>query len=379
MEKKETKAEARAKDVAVKKRLGIRGLPKDIYQSFAFTVSRYKWSVYEKRIVYRLIEMAQCEIQGIRFADGLHDIEPSSLIGAKEITMPVQDILANEKDTNFEQAKRAFKSLAKKGCEYENKEIWTYVNIITKPVINKGSGLVKFTVFDEFWRLLLRFGSDPKGYRKFELLTAMSFDSVFSMRLYELISGQQKTLEFDIETLAKMLQLTKRMMKVNTFEEKVLNVAQKELEEKAPYGFSYERKTVPSRGRSGEKVIGYKIIPHFIHKNRNNVLEIKDINAQLPAGGRFGGLLDPDVYDILIKELGWSKQSANANKTTLLQGQKTIPHFKDELRTWGGEARTASNPIGYIIQCIKNEVDKYEKDKEEKAVERLTTLGADLK
>lgn len=114
MEKKETKAEARAKDVAVKKRLGIRGLPKDIYQSFAFTVSRYKWSVYEKRIVYRLIEMAQCEIQGIRFADGLHDIEPSSLIGAKEITMPVQDILANEKDTNFEQAKRAFKSLAKK-------------------------------------------------------------------------------------------------------------------------------------------------------------------------------------------------------------------------------------------------------------------------
>lgn len=365
--KTETKAQAKAKDIATRKRLGIRGLPKDIYQSFAFTVSRYKWSIYEKRIVYRLIELAQCELQGIRFNDGLHNVEPMILTESKEITMPVQDILANEKDTNFEIAKKAFKSLAKKGLEYENKDIWAYINVISKPTITKGSGLVKFEVADEFWNVLLKFGDDPKGYRKFELLTAMSFESVYSMRLYELVSGQNRPLEYDLDTLGKMLQLTKRMMKVNTFEEKVLNVAHAELEEKAPYGFTYKRKTIPSRGRNKEKVVGYILTPYPIHKNRNHVLEIKDITSKLPAGGRFGGLLDPEVYRLLTKELGWPKASANSNKTILLKAQNTLPNFKNDLRRWGGEARTATNPIGYVITCIKNEVEEYERDNAAKA------------
>ena len=376
--KKETKAEAKAKDIATRERLGLgkNKLPKDIYQSFAFTVSRYHWSVYEKRIVYRLIEMAQYEIQGIKFSDGLHNVEPNQLMKMHEVTMPVQDILANEIDTNFEKAKGAFRSLAKKGCEYENDEIWTYVNIISKPTILKGSGLVKFNVYDEFWRLLLRFGSDPKGYRKYELLTAMSFDSVYSMRIYDIISGQKKPLVLTLENIKSMLQLTKRMADPSILEEKVLNVAKAELDEKAPYGFDYERNEVKSRGRNGKKVVGYTLTPYPIHANRNNALEMKDISAKLPAGGRFGGLLSPELYNYLTINLQWSKASVNANKQTLLKAQKTLPDILSDLSYFNAKARDKANPVGYVIQSIKNKVEQYEKDNERKQQETHETVQA---
>lgn len=357
------------KEVTTREKLGLSRLPKDIYQSFAFTVSRYRWSVYEKRIVYRLIEMAQCELQGVKFSDGLHNIEPNKLAELHEITMPVQDILANEKDTHFDKAKAAFKSLAKKGCEYEDDEEWAFVNIIAKPKIKKGSGLIHFVVFDEFWRLLLRFGSDPKGYRKYELLTAMSFDSIYSMRLYELVSGQKNQLEFSLETLADMLQLTKRMSRPDALEARVLNVAQAELDEKAPYSFTYKRKTVPSRGRNKEKVVGYYIQPRFIHQNRNNALEMKDISAKLPAGGRFGGLLSPDLYKYLTTNLGWSKASVNANKQLLVKAQKTLPDLLSDLSYFNSKGRNAGNQVGYVINALKNKIEQYEKDNERKRQE----------
>lgn len=358
MAKKETKQEKKAADLATRKRLGLRGLPKDIYQSFAFTVSRYKWSIYEKRIVYRLIEMAQCELEGIRFSDGLHNIEPNKLMKLHEITMPVKDILANEEDKHYTQAKAAFKSLSKKGCEYENDEIWSYVNIIAHPTINKGSGLVKFTVFDEFWKLLLKFGSDPKGYRKIELLTAMSFDSVYSMRIYELISGQTRPMTWDLAFITDRFQLTKRMSSPPILEERVLAPAKKELDEKAPYSFKYERIEVKSRGRGGKKVTGYTITPYPIQKNRNNVLEMKDITAKLPSGGRFGGLLKTELYDLLTKEFGWPKDSVNSNKTLFMRAEKELqlPDLIDTLRRFYGLGRTANNPIAYVIHCLQEEL-----------------------
>ncbi|MCZ2609843.1 replication initiation protein, partial [Bacteroides fragilis] len=59
------------------------------------------------------------------------------------------------------------------------------------PEIKKNSGSVKFYVFDNIWRCLLDF---TKGFKKYELITAMKFKSAYAMRFYELMSGQTKPL-----------------------------------------------------------------------------------------------------------------------------------------------------------------------------------------
>ena len=83
---------------------------KNVIQSYTLTTSRYKFTAYEKRILYRIVEYAQDEIKGIMIRDNLHKIE-HSLFG-REITMPIVDILKDEQDENYTIAEKAFSSLS---------------------------------------------------------------------------------------------------------------------------------------------------------------------------------------------------------------------------------------------------------------------------
>ena len=48
---------------------------KDQIQSYIMTTAKYDFSVYEKRILYRIVEMAQGELQGVRFTTDCKKIE----------------------------------------------------------------------------------------------------------------------------------------------------------------------------------------------------------------------------------------------------------------------------------------------------------------
>ena len=331
---------------------------KDIVQSYRFTMSRCKLTVPERRIMIRITELAQCEIKGLKLKDHKCQIVPNELLQLKEVTLPLSSIFPDSNTLggrDYEDVKKAFKSLAKKGLEYETKNFWQYTEIITKPKIYKHGGewFANFNVYDEIWYCLLDFS---KGYRKFEMLTAMSFNSIFSMQIYELISGQTEPYDLMKDTIIKMFKLSKTMSSGQHIEEKVLNMAKKDLDEKAPYGFNYKRIEVKSRGRGGKKTIGWRLLPYYIPKNRNNALEIKDIAAKLPSGGRFGGLLKTETYNLLVKEFGWPKDSVNSNKALFMRAEKELPDLIDTLRRLYGSARTANNPIAYVIHCLQEEL-----------------------
>lgn len=312
--------------------------------------------------------MAQCEIKGLKLKDHKCQVVPNKLLQLKEVTMPLKAIFPDTKTVggrDLDDAKAAFRSLSKKGIEYETKDFWQYTEIISKPKIYKHAGewYTQFNVYDEIWYCLLDFS---KGYRKFEMMTAMSFNSVFSMQLYELVSGQDRPYDLMKDTVIKMFKLSKVMSSAQHIEGKVLDMAKKDLDAKAPYSFTYERIEVKSRGRGGKKTIGWRLFPYFIHKNRNHALEMKDIAAQLPAGGRFGGCLDPNVYDTLLNEFHWEKSSINANKQTLLKAQETIPNFKGNLRTLCKRSQNKAKSIGWVIGTLKNMIEEYENDNKEK-------------
>lgn len=112
----------------------------------------------------------------VKIKDYMHKIQPVQF--GREITLPTSSILKKKQDENYTFAKKAFLSLAEKHIIYEGEEYWTATPIITKPKISKKEGIVTFLVFDEIWKCILDF---TKGYRKYELATAMSFKSVYSM------------------------------------------------------------------------------------------------------------------------------------------------------------------------------------------------------
>lgn len=220
---------------------------KQVFQSYVLTTAKYDFSPYEKRIMYRLIELAQKEIEGIKLKDNLRKIAPTNF--GREITMPVSDILKDEQDKHYTIAKAAFRSLSEKHIEYEDDEVWSYTPIITAPEIKKNSGSVKFYVFDNIWRCLLDF---TKGFKKYELITAMKFKSAYAMRFYELMSGQTKPLFVLLEGpdgLRERFYLQGKYEKVNDFRRKVIDVAKKELDESSPYSF------VAKEEKAGKKLL----------------------------------------------------------------------------------------------------------------------------
>lgn len=310
-------------------------------QSYIFTTAKYDFNAYEKRIVYRLVEFAQDEIRGIMIRDNLHKITPT-LFG-REITMPVADILRNEKDQNYTIAKKAFKRLAKKGIEYEDDEIWQYTSIIQSPKIDKIKGFVVFTVVDDVWKCLLDF---TKGYRKYELITAMQFRSVYSMRMYELLSGQTRPLDCSFEVLKERFKLKDKYSKVNDFKRWVLDTAKKELDESSPYSFNY------TELKEGRKVVGFRFFPTFNPNNQDPGLQKTEQRSKLTASAQ----ISQQAYDYFRFSFEFSVAEINKNKKTIIEGEQTIPDFIGFLASLIGPSRTAKNRIGYVVNAIKKQI-----------------------
>ena len=307
-------------------------------QSYIFTTAKYNFNAYEKRIMYRLVEFAQDEIKGILIRDNMHKITPT-LFG-REITMPVADILRNAKDQNYTIAKKAFRSLAQKGVEYEDDEIWQYTSIISSPKIDKIKGYVIFTVLDDIWRCLLDF---TKGYRKYELVTAMQFKSVYSMRMYELMSGQKRPLEFTFEDLKMRFGVKDKYKLVGHFKTRVLDIAKKELDESSPYSFNY------IEVKEGRKVVGFKFFPTFKPDNKDTELYATELRSKVSASAQ----ISREAYDYFHYSFEFQVAEINKNKKTIIEGEQRIPDFIGFLSSLVGPSRTAKNRIGYVINAIK--------------------------
>lgn len=324
---------------------------KDVLQSYIFTVAKYEFSVYEKRIIYRLVERAQDELDGIMIRDNMRKIEPHFF--GRTITMPVRDILANEADKNYLIAKKSFKSLALKGIDYEDGGIWQFTQLIGNPKIDKTGGIATFEVFNEVWQCFLDFS---KGFRKYELLTAMRFKSIYSMRFYELMSGQKNPLRYTLEHLKQMFKLENKYKRPDYFEKNVIQVAQKELDECSPYSFTYAPDTVPSRGRNKCKVIGYTFFPKYNPNNRDPQLEDKSLQAQVSLSGRFGMLPD-EASDYLLHVIGFTKDGLNANKDLFIRAASKYPDLTAFFAQIWQQTRKKGKGVGYFINAVKNQLE----------------------
>lgn len=314
---------------------------KELIQSYIFTAAKYDFTAYEKRIMYRLVECAQKEIEGIKIKDNMHKIKPVQL--GREITLPTVSILRNEKDENYTIAKKAFLSLCEKVVIYEDADYWTATQIIAKPKISKKEGTVTFLVFDEIWNCILDF---TKGYRKYELAIAMKFKSVYAMRFYELMSGQKKPLFVLLEGpdgLRERFSLQGKYERVNDFKRYVIDVAKKELDEHSPYSF------VAKEEKEGRKVIGWTLFPVFYENREDSALQEQARMAKVTARLQLGN----NVYDYLKFSFDFKSDEINKNKKILIEGQNRIPDFVGFLGELKKGARLAENPKGYVIGAIK--------------------------
>lgn len=259
--------------------------------------------------------------------------------------MPIVDILKDEQDENYTIAKKAFSSLSDKFIIIDNDDIWQKTHIISNPKIKKKTGMVTFSVFNEIWDGMLNFS---KGYRKYELVTAMQFNSVYSMRFYELLSGQKRPLEFTFEQLREMLCINDKYKLVGDFKRWVLDVAKKELDESSPYSFNY------IEIKEGRKVVAFKFFPTFNPEKQDPNLFQVEMRSKLSASAQIG----QEAYSYLRYSFEFKAEEISKNKKTIIEGEQKIPDFIGFLSSLVGPSRTAKNRIGYVINAIKKKTEE---------------------
>jgi plasmid replication initiation protein len=313
----------------------------DLIQSYIVTQARYDFSVYEKRILYSIIQMFQQLLEGKKLTGKLR--ADKDLFGDYMIYLPIKSCLKDEEDKNHARVKQALLDLESKRFEYEDDKVWQIIRLVQAPEIIKNDEVMKFRLH---YRLVDAFMDFSKGFSKYEFLTAMKFESTYAMRFYELLSGQTKPITYSIDSLKIMFQVQEKYTKNNDFIRKVIDAAKKELDKKSPYSFEY------STIKQGKKITSIKFYPIFMSENRDPVLERADLKRQVSP--RWD--LDKMVIDYLKENFMFSEIEIKNNIDLLALAQSKLD-LMYELSLLKVKAMKAVNTQGYVIGALKKKLN----------------------
>lgn len=313
---------------------------KDVLQSYIITSAKYDFSVYEKRILYRQIEIEQELLNGQKIRPGVKI--DTNLWRDRKYTMPVQMFLNGEDDKNHARIKKAFKALMSKIIEYEDENEIVGFPLIMNYKVDKKGETVTWQCYSMMVDAIVNFA---KGFRKYELKTAIEFNSVYAMRFYELMSGQKSPLTFTIDHLKAMFKLDNKYKENKDFFKKVIDVAKKELDKKSPYSFEYKI------NKQGKKFHSITFYPTFKEEFRDEILAQQELQKQISI--RWD--LDRATINYLKEVFLFDEKEIRQHIELFKEANNTFDLilFLSNKKTY---ILKAKNPKGYLITILKKEL-----------------------
>lgn len=322
---------------------------KEVLQSYILTTAKYDYSVYEKRILYRIIEQLQSLIEGKQL-NKYYSIKeiPHDDIKLFKFNFPFSAFKKNEEDKNHVQIKKALTSLSKKMFEYETKYTWEVINILYFPKVYLYKNYITFTLHEEVVQAFLDFS---KGFKKYELKTAMEFESIYSMRFYELLSEQKTPINYSIDKLKEIFKIeNKYKNRPSDFINFVIEPAKKELDKCSPYTFHYE--TI----KTGRKITSIRFIPIYQSQFEDPELKKKHLNKQM--SNRW--FIPKNIEDYLKYNFDFTDKELN-NNLNLFEvlynnlNEECLLDFLLELRP---SVQYADNPKGFLVGALKKRMEQ---------------------
>lgn len=319
---------------------------KEVLQSYILTTAKYDYSVYEKRILYRIVEQLQYLLDG-KILDKRYSIQPGIFEDSKKFTFPFSAFKKSEEDKNHAQIKKALLSLENKVFEYEDDEVWRTIRIIYKPEVFKRKEYISFILTDEITECLLDFS---KGFKKYELKTAMQFESTFSMRFYELLSNQKTPINYTINGLKEMFGISDKYKETKDFIKRVIEPAKKELDKCSPYTFHYE--TI----KTGRKITSIHFVPVYQPQFEDEEIKKQKINKKL--SNRW--FIPKNIEDYLIYNFEFTSKELN-NNLNLFENlynnlsEEDLLDFLSELRE---PSSYAGNQKGFVVGALKKRMEQ---------------------
>lgn len=314
---------------------------RQVVQSYIATTAIYDFNVYEKRVLYNLVKIAQGELEGKRIGCSLCRIEhkfPEFYM----ITLPISCFLIDGKDKNHARIKDALISLHQKTFTYKDDTIWECFSIIANPVIQLRSSEVSFIVNSKVWDVLLNFSS---GFSRYDLDVAFSLESPYSMRLYELLASQEEQITYSISNLKRIFKVEDKYHYTKDFIKRVIEQAKKELDAKSPVTFTY----FPEKEGNKIERIRFTPVKRWIKSNPETFFKytVKKYGIQIS--------LSLDELRIL-REIGFTDSGIANNYSLFLECKKHLPDFPYQLTLIKGICRNKINPCGWCIRSLEGKL-----------------------
>ena len=323
-------------------------ISKEVVESYIFSTVRHDFGVYSERLLLRLVELAQREIRGLDFKGGtsIGKVEIGEW-GDAEVIIPVKDILSGEEDKNYSKAKTAIRNLMGRFLEYEDEQKYRATQILNEVDVDKVAGKMIIRVNRNIWRAMLDFS---KGFRKYELETAVKLHGKYSLRIYKLVSKQSEPITYSIADLRQMWGLTEKYKKVDDFVKNTIVAAKEELDRVSPYSFDYTlnaaRTAEVNKGRKGRPAItSVTFFPVRRMANQSTDAVRKQVDPSM--------LLDRELYMMLKNKFYFDVQGIRANITLFDIAQKECDDILEFLDEIAPSALRAGNVQGYVINSIR--------------------------
>ena len=338
---------------------------KDIVTSFVYTWARQKeMSILEQRVVLRIMEYASNHLKGIKLKDHLHKIDLG--LFNVTITMPASDVLFNTKMKHHD-IEKALYALRSRSFEYKDENRYTVCGFINNATYVYRSGMITVEVDNRIWDVLSDFSL---GFKRFELNKALALPTSSALQFYMIMSGQERPFRLSIAELKSWLGIPAEKYRkdekdrIDHLEERVLRPVKRMLDETCPYTFTYEKlRENPNNCKS--PVVGFELMPVYQEKFRDQELERVHLTAKVSLG-----FISPQVTNYMKQQMGFDRNSLSPHKELLIKAVKLLPDVLGTLEDIQGRRRKKSGEvmgIGWVIQAIRGEVEKAEKDSEKSA------------
>lgn len=316
---------------------------KDVFQSYVMTVMRYDASnVILKRILTHIVNANQDFNEGVKYKGGVVINIDEDLFKDRYYTFEIKSILMGETDKNHTRVKKAFRTLQTKIFEFDNKEEQDYFAIPFITGLRITRGVATFRMSELIYKAFVDY---TKGYRKFEFELSLSMSSGYSMRLYELVSGQIEPLTFEIKHLKQIFKLENNYKRVNDFIRYVIEPAKKELDEKSPYTFNYKTN---KKGRAYHSIT---FIPIYQPQFRDEELESRDLQKKVAVSW----FLAKNEKDYLVHNFDFTSAEIKQHLDLFKQASNNLDLI-DFLSKVKPRANRAKNPKGYVIASLKSQL-----------------------
>lgn len=312
-------------------------------QSFIYSITNVRLSLYEQRILLKIVEHAQSRVKGLMMKDNLMKLDHD--FDNVRMDIPMKDLL-DEGNQHYDKIRKAAKDLCSRNFEFYDSESRTWFNtpVIFNASHRERSGLITFYVSRVLFDVILDFS---KGYRQYNLQTALEIPTPYASRLYALMCGQQSPLQLGIVMLKKMFGVSDRYAQTADFIKKVIIPSQKILDEKGCTSFTF------SRVREGSKVVALLFHP---------VVREEPTKKQLAAQISLGYFVSQDIKIILIQRAHFTVRELGAHKLLLEEFSK-MPESVSVLMAIIDRFLSGCKSKGYIISAMRSEVAEFKSGK----------------